>query len=257
MHIVALHAHPVDRRVWGPLAERARDGRLGAGVSLFSPDLRGRGTSRHASADVHTMELLAEDVASDIEELLPAGEPFVLAGLSIGGYVAFELLRRHRRRFRERLVGLVLCDTRASADDEAGRTKREEAIAAIRAEGMQAPLRTMLPKLLAPSSRGSAAEDLTRTMILATPPATAIADQLGMIRRADGFGVIASLDIPILFLVGEEDTVTPASDAEAMAELATNAPYVRLFTVPSAAHLSPLERPDDVAEAFAALVSRC
>src|SRR5947209_3871534 len=124
MHVVALHAHPVDRRLFGPLTGLAKDGRLGAGVEVFAPDLRGRGTSRHPLADVHTMELLADDVASDVEELLPNDEPFVLAGVSIGGYVVFELLRRHGARFRGRLRGLALCDTKASADDEAGKEKR-------------------------------------------------------------------------------------------------------------------------------------
>ena len=256
MHVVALHAHPVDRRLFGPLTERAADGRLGKGVTVFAPDFRGRGTSRHPAVEVHTMELLAADVAKDIEDLMPEGEPFVLAGVSMGGYVILELLRRHRARLAERLAGVALLDTRASADDEAGRKKREETIAAVRKEGIAPLLSSMPPKLLSPRSIGEAAEELTRTMIRQTPPETACADLAGMARRADGFDVLASLDLPLLLGVGEDDTVTPASDAEAMAEVATNAPFVRLLTIPDAGHLSPLEKPDAVAAALRDLVSR-
>jgi len=256
VYVVALHAHPVDRRVFDPLVEKAREGRLGDGVRVFAPDFRGRGTSRHPAVEVHSMELLADDLARDIEDLLPKDEPFVLAGLSIGGYVAFELLRRHRARFRERLLGLALCDTRAGADDEAGRTKRREIIASIESEGMAAPLRDVLPKLLSPRSRGTRAEELARTMVLATPPATAIADQRGMLERRDGFDVLAAFDRPALVVAGEDDTVTPASDAEAMTEVLSKARYVRLLTIPAAGHLAPLERPDEIAHAFAELIRR-
>lgn len=256
MHIVAIHGYPLDRRLWGPLGQLAAAGELGTGVRLFAPDLRGRGTSRHTAAEIHTMSLLADDVAADIDELLPKDEPFVLAGLSMGGYVLFELLRRHGKRFGARLSALALCDTRASADDEMGKTRRYEAIRAIRQRGIQTALEGMLPKLLARASRGMPAEAQTRAMILDTPPATAIADQAGMAERADGFDVLATFDRPVLLVVGDEDALTPPSDAEAMAEVLERAPYVRLLTVPEAGHLAPLERPRELAPALAELVRR-
>lgn len=252
MHLVALHGYPLDHRMWDPLAERAADGRLGLIDAVFAPDLRGRGLSPHATAPLHAMSLLADDVARDVEATLPDGAPFLIAGLSMGGYVSFELLKRHGARWRERLRGLALFDTKASADDDAGRAGRKAAIDAIRRDGIEAALGAMLPKLLARPARGTAAEDLVRRMVLATPPETAIADLAGLAVRDEGFEVLAAFDRPLLVAVGEDDAIAPPSDAEAMTAVAARAPWVRLLTVPGAGHMVPLERPD---EAAAGLVS--
>lgn len=256
MIVAALHGYPLDRRLWGPLARLAGEGALGPDVRFFAPDLRGRGTSRRPAAEVHTMSLLADDLADDLDDLVPKGEPLVLAGLSMGGYVLFELLRRHGARLRDRLAAVVLCDTKASADTEAGRLKRRESIEAIRKGGIEAALHAMLPVLLAPASRGTEAEATARAMILATPAATACADLAGMAVRDEGFEALSLLTVPLLLVVGEEDAVTPPSDAEAMAEVASRVPFVRLLTIPRAGHLSPLEKPRDVAEGIGALIRR-
>ena len=137
MHLVAFHGYPLDHRIWSPLAARAAGGTLGPITSVFAPDFRGRGTSLRPAAPMHTMSLLADDMAEEISRALPAGEPFLLAGLSMGGYVAFEFLKRHGARERERLRGLALFDTKASADDDAGRAKRKEAIEALGKDGIE------------------------------------------------------------------------------------------------------------------------
>lgn len=256
MFFLAVHGYPLDRRMWGPLAVIVGRGGLGSHVRFSAPDLRGRGTSHRPAADIHTMSLLADDLADEIPALVPGDEPFILGGLSMGGYVCFEFLRRHRARFHGRLRGLVLCDTRATADDEAGRAKRREAIEAIRRGGIEAALGAMLPKLLSPRSSGTSAEALCREMILATPPETACADLAGMAARRDGFEVLAAFDRPVLILCGDDDVLTPAADAEAMAAACGNAPFVRLLTVPGAGHMAPLEQPAAVASAIGDLSRR-
>src|ERR1017187_4602190 len=112
MHLVAFHGYPLDHRIWSPLAARAARGTLGPITSVFAPDFRGRGISHRPAAPVHTMSLLADDMAEEISRALPAGEPFLLAGLSMGGYVAFEFLKRHGARERDRLRGLALFERR-------------------------------------------------------------------------------------------------------------------------------------------------
>jgi len=251
--LVAVHGYPLDRRLWDPLAARARNGALGGITSLFAPDLRGRGNSARPAVALHAMSLLADDVAEEIGTALPKDAPFLLAGLSMGGYVCFELLKRHGARFRGRLRGLALFDTKATSDDDAGRAKRKEAIEAIRKDGIGAALAAMLPKLLAPGAGGNAAEDVARRMILSTPPATAMADLAGLAVRDEGFEVLAAWDRPLLVAVGEEDAITPPSDAEAMTAVATRAPWVKLLTVPGAGHLVPLEQPDEAAAGLIAL----
>lgn len=252
MHLVALHGYPLDHRMWDPLAERASAGGLGPITSVFAPDLRGRGRSPQPAAPLHAMSLLADDVARDLDAVLPKDAPFLLAGLSMGGYVCFELLKRHGVRLRGRLRGLALFDTKASADDDAGRAGRKAAIEAIRRDGIEAALSAMLPKLLARGSKGTPAEDVVKRMVLATPPETAMADLAGLAVRDEGFEVLSAWDRPLLVAVGEEDAIAPVSDAEAMTAVAARAPWVRLLTVPGAGHMVPLEQPD---EAAAGLVS--
>jgi pimeloyl-ACP methyl ester carboxylesterase len=253
MHLVALHGYPLDHRMWDPLAERVAGGRLGPITSVFAPDLRGRGRSAHPAAPLHAMSLLADDVASDVEAALPKDAPFLLAGLSMGGYVCFEFLKRHGLRFRGRLRGLALFDTKASADDDALRAGRKAAIEAIKKDGIEAALAAMLPKLLARGSKGTPAEELARRMVLATPPGTAMADLAGLAVRDEGFDVLSAWDRPLLVAVGDEDAIAPPSDAEAMTAVASRAPWVKLLTVPGAGHMLPLEQPDEAAAGLAAL----
>ncbi len=254
MHLVAIHGYPLDRRLWGPLTAELK--KVAPSLAVFAPDLRGRGTSRRPAAPVHPMSLFADDMADDIETLLPPGERFLLAGLSMGGYVVLELLRRHGARLGNRLAGLVLADTKASPDDDAGRAGRLAAAEAIREHGMAAPLGTMLPKLLGRSAFGTAAEETARAMILATPPDTARADLRGMMERDDTFAALGSFAGKVLVVVGDEDQLTPSSDAEALAEGCAETSFVRLLTIPGAGHLSVLEKPADVAEGLADLARR-
>ncbi len=256
MHLVALHGYPLDHRIWDPLATRAAAGALGPITSAFAPDFRGRGTSLRPAAPTHTMTLLADDMAEEIARALPEGEPFLLAGLSMGGYVAFEFVKRHGARYRDRLKGLALFDTKASADDDAGRAKRREAIGALRKHGIEAALSAMLPNLLAKRSRKTPAEETARAMILATPPATAMADLAGLALRDEGFEVLSGWEKPLLVVVGDEDAIAPPSDAEAMMAVAGRAPWAKLVSVPGAGHLVPLEKPEEAAEAVVALAER-
>ena len=252
LHLLALHAFPLDGRMWGLLNAAAATGQLGEGVSVSAPDFRGRGASGLPAEEVHAMSLLAKDVLA----ALPAGIPFVLLGCSMGGYVALELLSRLGPELKPRLRGLVLCDSRANGEDAAGKVRRGETAAAIEAEGLEPLLAKMLPQFLSPRSRGGALEQLLRTMFLATPPATAAADQRGMAERADHFDVLGMLTVPFLAAVGEDDPLTPPSASEAMVEAAGNAPYVELLTLPGA-HMAPLECPEIFLPKLRAFLDRC
>ncbi len=251
--LLCVHGYPLDRRMWGPLGERLA---RGGTIRVAAPDLRGRGSARWPATDVHTMSLFADDLAADLSSLVPGDAPFLLCGLSMGGYVSLEFLRRHGGKLRDRLKGLVLCDTRAAADDEAGRAKRKDAIEAIRRDGIGAAFSAMAPKLLSPKSKGTPAERLVREMILGTPPATAMADLAGLALRSDGFDVLAAFDRPVLVVCGEDDAITPVADAEAMVAATAKVPFVRLLTVPDAGHMAPLEQPGDVAAAIQGLLKR-
>ena len=149
--------------------------------------------------------------------------------------------------------GLALFDTKASADDDAGRAGRKAAIEAIRKDGIEAALSAMLPKLLARRAKGGPVEETARAMILATPPGTAMADLAGLALRDEGFDVLSGWEKPLLVAVGDEDAIAPPSDAEAMTAVAGRARWVKLLTVPGAGHLVPLEQPGEAAAGLVAL----
>ena len=113
------------------------------GWRTLIPDLRGLGRSDAPDLG-YSMATYADDLAGLLDAI--GVDDVVLAGLSMGGYVAFEFLRRHRPRVR----GLVLADTRAQADSAEGRKGREAAMADVREGGAPLIAEQMLPRLLAP-----------------------------------------------------------------------------------------------------------
>jgi pimeloyl-ACP methyl ester carboxylesterase len=254
MFVVAVHGYPLDHRLYDPLTALAEAGHLGPHVQVLAPDLRGRGRSPHPAEPVHTMDLFARDLAKDIQAAVPASEPFVLMGLSMGGYIVLEFLASQGAAFRGRIVGVCLSGSKASADDENGKRGREEAAKAIEREGMDTVVRSMMPKLLPASRQGSNEAEVTRRMILDTPPATAIADLRGMALRKDHFVTLEALRVPFLVIAGEADSIIPQTELEAMTEAAAYAPYLRLLTLPDVSHLAPLEAPEEVAKAVAELI---
>src|SRR5215470_12617008 len=225
--IVLLHGYPLDGAMWSGVARA-----LSQRFRVLKPDQPGRGETTAPSTG------RLEDYADFVEAVLAAlPEAAGVAGFSVGGYVALELARRAP----ERLRALALVDTRASADDEAGRAKRDEAIATLRAEGVEAIAKAMLPRLLSPRSlsRADLVERVERIMKRQRPE-TVEGDLTAMRDRPDARGNLPAIRIPTLVLVGEEDALTPPADSEAMAAAI---PGARLVRIPEAAHLSPVERP--------------
>ncbi len=233
--VVLLHGYPLDGAMWSGVA-RALSGRF----RVLKPDLPGRGeTAAAASGSIDEYA----DFAGAILDALPA--PSGLAGFSMGGYVALALARRRPAK----LAALALVDTRASADDAAGKAKRDEAIATVRSAGVAAIAEAMVPRLLAPSALSNAdlVERLKRIM-LRQKPETVAADLAAMRDRSDSRDALSALTLPTLVVVGDADALTPPADSHAMADAIAGA---RLVTVPAAGHMTPMERPGAVAAALA------
>lgn len=236
--VVFLHGFPFDRSMWSGQVER-----LSASFRVIAPDLRGHGETTVTSGP-STMEEMAEDVVALLDELnVPRA---VICGLSMGGYVALALYRAHPSRVR----ALVLADTRAKADTEDARLTREENARRALAEGMGPIADSMLPKLLSERTREREPEVVARVreMMLGVNPEGAAAALRGMALRRDQTDLLPKTDVPVLFLVGSEDIVTPPSDAEAMHALIEGS---RLRVVEGAGHVSNVERPDEFDRALA------
>ncbi len=239
--LLLLHAYPLRAEMFRPQID-ALKGRY----RVIAPDHRGFGSSGlPPGAAASTMDELAADALAVLDALeLPSA---VVGGVSMGGYAALALLRRDAGRVR----GLVLMDTQVLADDEAARSRREQAARAALERGMAAVRDAMLDKLLAPGAP-AALRGLVERMILENRPEGAAAAQRGMAERLDGKDLLARYAGPALVLVGEQDGITPPEKARQMAELLRSGPEV---VIPGAGHLASLEASGEVNRVLAAFLA--
>lgn len=237
--VVLLHGFPLNRAMWDAQREGLRDT-----FRVIVPDLRGMGASGGAAGEA-SMDLLADDVI----ELLDAEKvegPFVLGGLSMGGYVALSIVERSAARLR----GLMLLDTRAGADSpEAAQNRRALADRVEAAGSVDEVIASFLPKVLGKTTHAErpALVERVRQMMGATAPAGAAACLRGMASRPDRTAVLAKLDRPALVLVGEEDALTTPDESREMAEAL---PQGQLEIIAGAGHLTCLENSQATTEAI-------
>ncbi len=227
--LLLVHAFPLNRTMWAPqvsaLVERCR---------CVAADLRGFGAS--SVMPPYSMEQYADDLAHLLDALHL--EKVVLCGISMGGYVGFAFWRRHKQRVR----ALVLADTRASADSDEALTRRRHLIQLARTEGAIAVANLQIPSMIGKTSREKQPDtyDAVHRM-MAQAPADGIVGALeAMMVRPDSTAALATIDVPTLIVVGEEDAITPVKDARAMHE---RIPGSRLEVIAQAGHLTSVERP--------------
>lgn len=237
--VVLLHGYPFDRTMW-------RDQLLGIERHrLIAVDLRGFGASERGEG-----QLKVDDYADDVASLLDQLEitKAIVVGLSMGGYVALSFAERHR----DRLAGLVLVDTKATADDSKARAGRDESITTISSDGTASAIEGMMDKLFA-AGTGAEVRERTRAM-MQRATAGAMIGALGAMRdRPDRSALLGELeDLATLVIVGAEDAITPPEVNRVMAD-ASGGEFV---LVEGAGHLAPMERPQTVNEALQAFVDR-
>ena len=165
--------------------------------------------------------------------------PVVIGGLSMGGYVALSLIARYPERAR----GLMLMDTRAGADTPEAAQKREETAQSVLATGdVTAVVDSMIPRLFAKQTielRPERVAFLREAMERNTPRGIAGALR-GMAIRPDRRDDLTRIKVPTLVLVGEEDAITPPTEALALADAIEGS---RLEVVANAGHMAPYENP--------------
>ena len=229
--LVLLHAFPFSSAMWLTDAER-----LAATARVITPDLPGFGRSpRLAEPSISAMAA----AAAGLLDGLGIREPVVVAGLSMGGYVAFEFLRQ----FPARVKALGLFSTKAAPDSPEQRESRLKLAGQLAQSGIEVLLQTSVPKLLGPttvSRRPAVAAEVERAVRAAS--VDGIIDALrAMAARRDSQPLLASIACPTLVVAGSEDRVIPIAESEAMAKAI---PGARLEVIPAAGHLVNLERPD-------------
>ena len=225
--VLLFHAFPLNGEAYEKQL-KALSGRY----RFIIPDLRGFGRSGLGEGPTE-MARIAQDALALLDALKV--DSAVVGGVSMGGYASMALLREDAGRVR----GLVLVDTQATADDEAGRARREASAQEALREGPEAAVRALLPKVVVePDS--AVGREVAAMMRTATPAGIAAA-QRGMALRPDSKDILARYAGPALVVVGEKDPVTPLEKAKQMADLITGA---RLEVIPDAAHLPNQEQPE-------------
>ncbi|TKK90244.1 alpha/beta hydrolase [Herbidospora galbida] len=226
--LVLLHAFPLSSAMW--LAQR---GGLAAGAHVITPDLRGFGGSRLGD-DEPSVDAMADDVAELLDTL--GLERAVVGGLSMGGYVAMALARRHPGR----LSGVILANTKASADTPEAAANRETIAQRLLDGG---DLLDTVPNLLGSTSleRRGMVVGRVRGLVGSAPAPAAAWAQRAMAARPDSFDTLRGLNVPALVIAGDEDKITPVGDAEAMTKAL---PDARLVVIGHTGHLSAIETPE-------------
>jgi 3-oxoadipate enol-lactonase len=204
--IVLLHPFPANHELMEPAAQP-----LASRYRVILPDLRAHGDSE-AGEGPATMEKHAADLMRILDDA-DVGRA-VFAGVSIGGYILFEFWRRYRGR----VAGLVLSDTRAQPDTAEGRAGRLKAAEDVVEHGTEAFVDGMLRKLFGKSTLAGRPDvvDRAKRMMLKMSPAQVAQVQRGMAERPDSTSTLATINVPTLILMGEEDMLTTMADGEFM-----------------------------------------
>jgi pimeloyl-ACP methyl ester carboxylesterase len=224
--VVLLHGVPLDRSLW-----QAQVAELESRYRVIVPDLRGHGESPRPAGS-YPMEALADDVAG-LLEALEVKETVVLGGLSMGGYISLAFAAK----YADRLRGLMLINTKASADSQEAAKEVEEA-------GSADPVvDKMLPKLFAESTRQDRPEVIAAVeKQMRKTSVEGVAGALrGMALRPDRTSELAGIPIPTLVLAGEDDQLIPIEESRRMVQAL---PIGELVVIPKAGHLAPVENPE-------------
>jgi pimeloyl-ACP methyl ester carboxylesterase len=241
--VVLLHPFPAHHGFWGNVVSK-----VGSRYRLVLPDLRGHGRSE-AGSGAATMARQADDLLCVLEGLKIPKAAFV--GVSIGGYILFEFWRRHR----ERVVGLVLSNTRAEPDTEQGRANRLRSIEEARMRGTGPFLDAQMQNLIGESTRRNRPDIVGKAramMQMMTIEGFAVVQQ-GMAERPDSVPTLRSINVPTLVIAGEEDTLTPLPNAQLMQRQIPSAGFA---VIRRGGHYAAMENPEEFARLLRQFLER-
>ena len=227
--ILFIHGFPHDRTLWTPQLQG-----MTAQARVLAVDLRGFGET--TVAPPYSMDQYADDLVGFLDMLHV--ERAVVAGLSMGGYIAFAMWRRHAQRIR----ALVLANTRAGADGDEAKERRRSQMALARTQGSNAIADAVLTGMLGKTTRARRPEIVSTVhgMISSAPVDGVIGALQAMIDRPDSTDTLRTIDVPTLVVTGDEDTIIPIEDVQSM-QAAIRGSSLEVIT--GAGHLTNLERP--------------
>ena len=234
--LLFIHGFPLDRTIWKHQIATL------SGWRRIAPDLRGMGMSE--AGGTYSMASYANDLVGLLDKLRV--KKAVIAGHSMGGYIAFEILRS----YRDRVAGLILCDTRANPDSPEGAAGRDDVIKLARGKGADAVAERMIPVLLGRSTQQTQPQlvQQVREMIGRTSIDGMVGALEAMKARPDSTPLLATIDVPTLVVVGQDDAIAPPAVAR---EMTSAIPSAAMTTISGAGHIAPLEAPTAVSRVIA------
>ena len=240
--MIWLHAFPLSADQWLPQLSR-----VPPGWRFIAPDLRGFRGAGPAFEQAGLTGVTMDDYARDVFELMTHVElrDAAIGGLSMGGYVALAMMAAAP----ERVTGLVLANTRATADAAEARAARDRAIALVRREGVPGLARDMAPKLLGETTRRERPDLLDAiSRLIEMNSADAIEAALVALRdRPDRTALLPSIRCETVVVAGAEDELVTPAECEA---LARQIPGARHEVVSRAGHLTNVEGDGSVFHSF-------
>jgi len=243
--LVFVHAFPLNRKMWESVKPT-----FAKNFQFISLDLPGFGESR-LSSDTSTMEFMAQEIISTLNHL-GIKEKFIASGVSMGGYVLFQLAKL----FPDRLRALGFISTRSAADSPQTREGRFRTIDLIqKGGGLTALAEKIIPQLIGASSlkAGLPVVQEVRTSIEKENPDGVCAALRGMAARPDSTAFLSQIHAPTLVVSGDEDVFVPTAEMKALAEGIKGCEFQ---IVPKAGHLLTMEKPAEFTELFMKFLKR-
>ncbi|WP_200907069.1 alpha/beta fold hydrolase [Desulfatitalea tepidiphila] len=190
----------------------------------------------------HTRDDTMSGIASRI--LRNAPPQFILVGLSMGGYIAFEIMREAP----ERVIKLILMDTSARSDTSEQSERRSTLISRAQNGQLEQIADQLFPVLVHPLRKNDPKlKNLVRLMAAEVGPNAFVRQQNAIISRPDSRSGLGAIKCPTLIVVGDHDELTPPELSE---EIADGLSGAHLIKIPECGHLSTLEKPDKVSQAI-------
>lgn len=228
--IVLIHGFPFHHQMWSPQVQE-----LSKSYQVIAYDLRGHGKSAQNEGpymiEEHVDDLFALCEHAKIEKP-------IVAGLSMGGYIALRAVERNEPFFG----GLILCDTKSEADTSEGKLKRFQTIKDIKTKGVLPFAEGFLKNIITAKDLTSNHDlvDRIRNMVIANSLESITGHLLALAARTDTTPSLSKFKLPTMILVGDQDVITTPANAHAMHE---KIKHSELYVIPNAGHMSNLENP--------------
>ena len=231
--VVLLHPFPVNYEFWLPVAHA-----LSTRFRVVLPDLRGHGDSGIGEGPA-TMAKHAADLARVMDDAEIGRAPLI--GVSIGGYTIFEFWRKYRGR----VAALGLCNTKAAPDTLEARSARLQAADDVLNRGTEQFFQGLVPRLIGKTTRETRPDLVEGAlhMMRKMSPENVAQVQRGMAERPDSSQTLKTINVPTLFVTGDEDEFSGPNEVELMRR---HVPGSEVRVIARVGHYAAWEKPEDV-----------